>query len=90
MPQSSSLDSGKNETPSSDDNVRVLPALTPSLNRVETSLTFPSPLAKGEATVPLAGEAAALQHVMAFWLRRRNIVAARPAVAPYQEDFLSS
>ena len=62
MPQSSSLDSGKNETPSSDDIVCVLPALTPSLNRVETSLTFPSPLATGEATVPSAGDAPALQH----------------------------
>ena len=41
------------------------------LNRVETPTL--SPLAKGEATVPLAGEAPALQHILiAFWLRHTD------------------
>ena len=53
---------------------RVLPALTPSLNRVETiPHLHPLPSAKGEATVPLAGEAPALQHILiAFWLRHTD------------------
>ena len=56
----------------------MLPALTPNLNRVETSLILPFSLEKGEATVPLAGEAPALQHILiALWSRRRNIVTSR-------------
>ena len=72
------MDSRKYETSSSDDNVCVLPALTLSLNRVETSLTLSLSLSKGEATVLLAGEAPTLQHILiALWLRRRNIVTSR-------------
>ena len=57
----------------------------------------PLPVVGERRPVPLAGDAPALQHVLiAFWLRRRNVVTSRPRrgeqapVAPHQEDFLFS
>jgi hypothetical protein len=74
-----------------DDSVGRLLALTPSLNRAETSLTLALSLLKGEATGPVGGDAPALQHVLiALALLLRISATARPRrgepvlVEPYQ------